>query len=210
MSRKHSPLQKLCFQACQYHSQSPKTQLYEIMLGTSLSSDIFDKKLTETSYQKIVSYCNRTIGRKKSFHFTIYTKGRKKLYCNRDKSQTQAMEESDVNTYVLTSSKQKPMDINIRFYSPTIISQSLFPSCLHYDDIIDRHTDSYMVSNMFYINCSRIHNEITGQNYQQISLIPLRKTKVPNKKVATAMEDWIQKFQRLLYPLNFEYQISKD
>ena len=210
MPKNQSSLQKLCYQACQFHSQSPKTQQYEIMLGTSLSSDIFDKKLTDDSYQKIVSYCNQKIGRKKSFYFTIYTKGNKKLYCNRDKFQTQAMEENDSETYQLTSSKQKPLDIKIRMYTPQIISQSLFPSCYHYDDIIDRHTDSYMVSTMFYINCSRICNQNTKQDYKQISIIPLRKTNVSNKKVATAIEEWIQTFQRLLYPLNFEYQISKE
>ena len=102
------------------------------------------------------------------------------------------------------------MDIKCRLYSVEILSQSLFPSCYQYDDIIDRQTDSFMVSAMFYINCSRIHNIKSGANYQQISLVPLRKTKVSNKKVATAMEEWIRKCQRLLYPLNFEYQISKD
>ena len=60
-------------------------------------------------------------------------------------------------------------------------------------------------------NSERVDLYSTNFNYIAIQLvIPLRKTNVSNKKVATAIEEWIQTFQRLLYPLNFEYQISKE
>tara|TARA_B100001094_G_scaffold317031_1_gene358965 strand:- start:330 stop:1028 length:699 start_codon:yes stop_codon:yes gene_type:complete len=171
----------------------------EIIIGQSLSENIFNSQITESQFEKVFSYFKTKL--KQYGCKTIISKNyeilNKRLTIN-EQFQQRCFEQTLLDKQLYT---YKNLDCMITFGEKKMISIENFDISQQYDNQLLKKITSFNIKNQFYLNFITNENQITKQIYYSIQLYITKKNGKYNE-IIDLLQLYISTIQQLLHETN--------
>ena len=170
----------------------------EIDFGTIICKEVFDTKISKTTWGNILNYFLRQnkFKLKKDLNYYIYKKDDIQFYLDVDDESRipKCMKVENLSAIVLNSN-DKCYDIKIKTLKKTPTNLNEFEAAIDYDSIVNRKTVSLNFGNMYYLNFSETCDK--SKTFYQIKILLSKSIKTKKNNIVNCLSDSIHKIIEL-------------